>query len=652
MRLRRRLTPLLVASLIMVAVVIILAYHYLLCFEAVLKASRSAKDLVNNFRLLYLDVLGLGTAFGLLLLFIPIIFKKQWVLYVCIILSSIVLLLTLFILSHKIPIEMMYQAELAKYRYLVSCCRNGSVNCVWGFIKTVADEFNATYATSAPKPQQLLKMPFVDIDEVSKLATIAKTGACADFALGVTKVLNDLGCAVRIVGVKGVDHAVPEVMIGNKWYVVDALYTTPNQPVEASQWARYLAEYKPECFNAIAKLIDMNTGMDITAEHGFNTSLVTIEAIIDPTAKKGDEKPAKEARILIFIPSNRGLYRTLVYLGKTNEEGLATVELVAGHDYIVFVEQEGLVGVEYIYIPQGAKFFKITIPMYAERARIVIGETSTAQIPQILVHLCSGAVGGIVVLLLKEFIEHRKKPVLEVNQLDFQRFERSVRLYLIVENKSKQVARNATAYLTIALYKDDERAVDLPGELLPSKEWIQVPTSLGSISLEVPKSWDYLVPKSNNFRIVKEPLPWAVPKQFGKGLDGDAYQHVTDIPASGINKVVLMDVYRVGNQCYVLRVFSEYGTEVKPRAVLVLPPAQHTRFKKLVFEIFVTCDEVRKEGRAIVELTPRDQDYTLYFNGVEQATLSELTKELKEDSNAKACCKCFKQQNFSHVNTK
>ena len=122
-----------------------------------------------------------------------------------------------------------------------------------------------------------------------------------------------------------------------------------------------------------------------------------------------------------------------------------------------------------------------------------------------------------------------------------------------------------------------KRNINLLGKLLPSKEWIKVPAPQGSESHEVPKSWDYLVPKSDSFRIVKEPLPWTVSKEFGKGFDGDAYHHVTDIPANGFNRVVLMDVYRVGDQCYVLRIFSEYGTEARPRAVLVLPLAPPVR---------------------------------------------------------------------------
>ncbi|RLE48409.1 MAG: hypothetical protein DRJ18_02085 [Candidatus Methanomethylicota archaeon] len=625
--------------LVIVAVIIILVCYYLygVNFEAVLKASRKAENLVNNFRSLYLGVLGLGTAIGLSFLFISVVLKKRWILYICVVLSLIVLFLTMFILSHKIPVEMMYQLELARYSYIANCCTNNSLSCIWNFTKSIADEFNATYGASIAKPRELLRLPFVDTDEVSKLAAIAKTGACFDFALGIARVLNDLGCPARIVEVRGVDHAVPEVMIGNEWYVIDALYTTRNQPVEASQWASYLVKNRPRCFNAIAKLTDMSTGMDITAQHGFNTSLVTIKAIIDPTARKGNEVPAREARILIFVPSSSGLYRTLVYLGTTNDEGLATVELVADRGYIVFVEQGGFVGVEHIYIPGTVKFFNITIPMYATGAKIMEEGTRIAQtVTGAIIGIVGAVIGAITTIFLRDFVERRKKPILHVAKLSFYRFKSSARLYLVIQNKGRRAARNSVAYLTISLYKDGTHHTRLPRKMLPPKStFATVENRL------VPKSWDYLVPEHDDFSIVKEALPWATPKEFGRGLDGDPYQHVTDIPAKGFNRILLMDIYKVENKCYVLRVFSEYGTEAKPRAIIVLPLTQKTLFEKLVFEIHITCDDVRREGKAKIEIVPKDNDYVVYFNGKEQFMLNEITRDLKEDIHAKTCCKAI-----------
>lgn len=427
-------------------------------------------------------------------------------------------------------------------------------------------------------------------------------------------------------------------MIGDKWYVIDALYTTPNYLVEAGQWANYLAKYRPECFNAIAKLIDGNTGRDVTGEHGFNTSLITIEAVINPTARKGDEKLARGARILIFVPSSRGLYQTLVYLGNTGGEGLTKVELIAGRDYIVFAEQRASVdeyylGIEHIYIPRDIEFLNITIPMYATRAEIMEEGTGTIRI---ITGAIIGIVSAITTVLFREYIEHRKKPILHITELSFYRFASSVRLYLAVQNKGRQPARNSVAYLTMLSYRDGTHSTRLPKEILPPKSiFTTVENHL------VPRPWDYLVPEHNDLHIVKEALPWATPKEFGKGLNGEPYHHVTDIPANGFNRILLMDVYRVENKCYVLRVFSEYGTEARPRAVIVLPLTQKVPFERLVFEVQVTCDDIRKGGKARVEIIPRDNDYAIHFNGIEQFSLGEITRELKEDTQAKTCCKAI-----------
>ena len=243
--------------------------------------------------------------------------------------------------------------------------------------------------------------------------------------------------------------------------------------------------------------------MDITAEHGFNTSLVTIEAIIDPTARRGDEKPAKEAKVLIFIHSSRGLYRTFVYLGSTNNEGLATVELVAGRDYIVFVEQECFVGVEHIYVPGDAKFFNIAILMYATRAKVMEEGAGIVQVVTgAIIGIVGAVIGAITTILLRDFVERRKKPILHVAKLGFYRFKSSARLYLVIQNKGRRAARNSVAYLTTSLYKDGTHHTRLPRKILPPKSvFATIENHL------VLKSWDYLVPEHDDFSIVKEALP-------------------------------------------------------------------------------------------------------------------------------------------------
>jgi len=93
-----------------------------------------------------------------------------------------------------------------------------------------------------------------------------------------------------------------------------------------------------------------------------------------------------------------------------------------------------------------------------------------------------------------------------------------------------QVARNTTAYLTVLLHTHDKRTTNLPQTLHVPKEVFVQEHRLP------PKSWDYLVPVSESFSIMKEPLPWVIPKEFGRGLDGGPHQHVAGIPARALTE--------------------------------------------------------------------------------------------------------------------
>ena len=140
-----------------------------------------------------------------------------------------------------------------------------------------------------------------------------------------------------------------------------------------------------------------------------------------------------------------------------------------------------------------------------------------------------------------------------------------------------------------------------------------------------------------DFVIDIEPLPWSIPKEFDKGLEGDPYYHVADIPSKGFNKVSLMDVYRVKNEdryWYVLRIFSEYGTEVRPRAVVILSP-KDAQLEILRFDIRITCENIRGKTEAMLMFKREGNDYAVYFNGVKKFVLSDITNNLGVDSCAK-----------------
>jgi len=84
--------------------------------------------------------------------------------------------------------------------------------------------------------------PLFGYDVAGEAAFVLKTGACGDYALALAKALEDLGCETRVVSVMGADHAFPEVLAREKWYVFDVTYTTPDKPVETRLWARHIAE--------------------------------------------------------------------------------------------------------------------------------------------------------------------------------------------------------------------------------------------------------------------------------------------------------------------------------------------------------------------------------------------------------------------------
>ena len=146
------------------------------------------------------------------------------------------------------------------------------LTCLWNFVLHYKEEFIGTYRKPCPKPRQLLARlpPLIDNrDFVAKLVAISRTGACLDFALGAAKLVEDVfGYETRVINFIGWDHAIPEVKV-DKWYVIDAVYTTPNYPVEVSDYIEHLKRYYPAICRNLRGLIDLDTGKDLSEEHGL-----------------------------------------------------------------------------------------------------------------------------------------------------------------------------------------------------------------------------------------------------------------------------------------------------------------------------------------------------------------------------------------------
>jgi len=279
--------------------------------------------------------------------------------------AAVVAMLLALCLVTLLAIHLTYLAELEKYRHVAPCCREGNISCLWNFAKSLKNNFALTYGTLALRPQGLA--PLFGYDMAGEAAFVLKTGACGDYALALAKALEDLGCETRVVSVMGADHAFPEVLSEGKWYVFDATYTTPDKPVEARLWARHIAESKRPFYDAVARLVELGTGEDLTEEHGFNTTTVVIKVVVATTPRK--EVPASGVRVEVYVPSGRGFYRSLVYEGVADREGMAKFDVVSGRDYIVFAQLKPLFGLEYagaeyIYVPPGVKVVNITLRVY------------------------------------------------------------------------------------------------------------------------------------------------------------------------------------------------------------------------------------------------------------------------------------------------
>jgi len=163
--------------------------------------------------------------------------------------------------------------ELRKSSVIKCDGLRSSIECLWGFVKYYDSLFIFTYRRPCPKPRQLLITMFSLIsnrDFIAELVVVSRTGACLDFALGATKLIEDLyGYRVRVVHLIGQDHVIPEVEVNGTWYVIDITYTTKNYPVKASEYADHLRRNYPGIYSNLEGLVDFDTGQDSSKEHGF-----------------------------------------------------------------------------------------------------------------------------------------------------------------------------------------------------------------------------------------------------------------------------------------------------------------------------------------------------------------------------------------------
>jgi len=213
-------------------------------------------------------------------------------------------------ISTFITVETTYPQLIETLRNspIVKNCSKQSIEDLWNFVKWYYHSYRGnlgfivTYKKPWPKPRQL----FISFDKftinekfVFKLAAITATGACEDFALAITRLIKDVySYNTRIVlGVNHHwDHAIPEVEVNGTWYIIDISFTTPEKYVKADEYAEHLqylsyrhsiiSQIYNNIINGRTKLVDRNTGQNLTSEHGFkvdNSTQSNTEAISNGT---------------------------------------------------------------------------------------------------------------------------------------------------------------------------------------------------------------------------------------------------------------------------------------------------------------------------------------------------------------------------------
>jgi len=250
------------------------------------------ESLCKNIKLILQLVLGfLALIFALFLFFITwntIFFYFYIFLIMSLLVTGILikkhvpfLLFMVFILFSALIffVETTYKSNVVIQGTSNTCTLSNAWNLTLQYNKS----FFNTYGKPLPKPRLFYIYKFFRFpiggpianytrDFAEKLAATSRTGACEDFALGLTRLLRDsLHCQTRIVGVLGdqVDHALPEVKINDTWYILDIIFTTPKHPVKACDYATYLLENRRDIYQKIRIITDYDTNEDLRIEHGF-----------------------------------------------------------------------------------------------------------------------------------------------------------------------------------------------------------------------------------------------------------------------------------------------------------------------------------------------------------------------------------------------
>ena len=201
------------------------------------------------------------------------------------------------------------------------------------------------------------------------------------------------------------------------------------------------------------------------------------------------------------------------------------------------------------------------------------------------------------------------KGELKIIGINYQKFENSIRIIVKVKN----VGRTAVKYVKPLLIIDEEPLAQLvlPKRRNNDEHWVPCLSFKDKYTCPICAEdiRGFLCPKP--FKVDGEYLCWTVADvDAGSGLFGK-YYHVSNIPPNDIQHVVIADIYKDDSEGFsVVKFFSEYGTEEKPRICYKLSLGEKTSIpvtlrlvgegsdpieKKLLFEI------VKDELKVILE---------------------------------------------------
>ncbi|MCW1297586.1 MAG: hypothetical protein QXY87_14210 [Saccharolobus sp.] len=215
-------------------------------------------------------------------------------------------------------------------------------------------------------------------------------------------------------------------------------------------------------------------------------------------------------------------------------------------------------------------------------------------------------------ILKREVDEISKKAEISFDGLLFNYFTYSVRVFLKVKNKETVSATNAMCFIHI------ENMGKLRDYLIPKNyNNREIVNEINNVLKNDSCMWDPIINSYDRFREVNyEPVSWNVWLDTGSGIERMQFKYLTIIPANGMSLAELMDIYLCehnNEKFYVLRVFSEYGPEQKPKVIFKLPIGGDAKIK---IDVMATGDRVKDiaKGEVIIRPTDDKKDYQIEFN--------------------------------------